>query len=46
MMKHEFSQPFAQNYDRLLKCLKLRGMQSKMIESYSHGVRRASVTNR
>ena len=34
---------FAQNYERLLKRLKLRGMQSKTIESYSHGVRRAGA---
>lgn len=40
-MKHEFPQPFAQNYERLLKRLKLRGMQPKTIEAYSHGVRRA-----
>lgn len=32
---------FAQSYERLLKRLKLRGMQPKTIESYSHGVRRA-----
>ena len=42
-MKHEFPQPFAQNYECLLKRLKLRGMQSKTIESYSHGVRRAAA---
>ena len=34
---------FAQNYQRLLKRLKLRGMQPKTIESYSHGVRRAGA---
>lgn len=34
---------FAQNYERLLKRLKLRGMQPKTIESYSHGVRRAGA---
>jgi site-specific recombinase XerD len=42
-MKHEFPQPFAQNYGRLLKRLKLRGMQPKTVESYSHGVRRAAA---
>ena len=42
-MEHEFPQPFAQNYTRLLKRLKLRGMQPKTIESYSLGVRRAGV---
>lgn len=40
-MAHEFPQPFARNYESLLKRLKLRGMQPKTIESYSHGVRRA-----
>jgi integrase/recombinase XerD len=43
IMKHEFPQPFAQNHERLLKRLKLRGMQPKTIESYSHGVRRAAA---
>ena len=42
-MTHEFPQPFARNYDSLLKRLKLRGMQPKTIESYSHGVRRAAA---
>ena len=42
-MEHEFPQPFAQNYERLLKRLKLCGMQPKTIESYSHGVRRAGA---
>ena len=42
-MVREFPQPFAQNYERLLKRLKLRGMQPKTIESYSHGVRRAGA---
>lgn len=42
-MKHEFPQPFAQHYERLRKRLKLRGMQPKTIESYSHGVRRAAA---
>ncbi len=32
-MEHEFPQPFSQNYERLLKRLKLRGMQPKTIES-------------
>ena len=42
-MAHEFPQPFARNYESLLKRLKLRGMQPKTIESYSHGVRRAAA---
>jgi site-specific recombinase XerD len=49
-MKPMTSQPpteipvsFAQNYERLLKRLKLRGMRPKTIESYSHGVRRAGA---
>ena len=42
-MEHEFPQPFAQNYARLLKRLKLRGMRPKMIESYSQGVRPAGA---
>lgn len=42
-MKHEFPQPFARNYESLLKRLKLRGMQPKTIESYSHGVCRAAA---
>ena len=42
-MAHEFPQPFAQHYESLLKRLKLRGMQPKTIESYSHGVRRAGA---
>lgn len=42
-MEHEFPQPFAQNYERLLKRLRLRGMQPKTIEAYSHGVRRAGA---
>ena len=42
-MKHEFPQPFAQPYESLLKRLKLRGMQPKTIEAYSHGVRRAAA---
>ena len=40
-MTPEFPQPFAQQYERLLKRLKLRGMQPKTIEAYSHGVRAA-----
>src|SRR4030065_328190 len=43
MMTHEFPQPFARNYESLLKRLKLRGMRPKTIESYSHGVRRAGA---
>jgi hypothetical protein len=39
----EFPASFAQNYERLLKRLKLRGMQPKTVESYSHGVRRAGA---
>jgi site-specific recombinase XerD len=42
-MEQEFPQPFAQNYERLLKRLKLRGMQPKTIEAYSHGVCRAGA---
>ena len=42
-MKHDTHDHFAQNYERLLKRLKLRGMQPKTIESYSHGVRRAGA---
>ena len=42
-MEHEFPQPFAWNFERLLKRLKLRGMQPKTIEAYSHGVRRAGA---
>ena len=34
---------FESNYQRLLKCLKLGGMQPKTIEFYSHGVRRAGA---
>ena len=43
IIKHEYPQPFARNYESLLKRLKLRGMQPKTIESYSHGVRRAAA---
>lgn len=39
----EFPASFAQNFERLRKRLKLRGMQPKTIESYSHGVRRAAA---
>ena len=42
-MEHEFPQPFATHYNTLLKRLKLRGMQPKTIESYSHGVCRAAL---
>lgn len=34
---------FEQNYQRLLNCLKLAGMQPKTIELYSRGVRRAGA---
>ena len=34
---------FEQNYQRLLNCLKLGGMQPKTIGLYSHGVRRAGA---
>lgn len=34
---------FEQNYQRLLNCLKLAGMQPKTIALYSHGVRRAGA---
>ena len=34
---------FESNYQRLLNCLKLGGMQPKTIELYSHGVRRAAA---
>ena len=40
-MTPEFPQPFAQNFDWLLKRLKLHGMQPKTFELYSYGVRRA-----
>jgi len=43
IMKHEYPQPFARHYESLLKRLKLRGMQPKTIEAYSHGVRRAGA---
>ena len=42
-MEHDNHTLFKPNYERLLKCLKLRGMQPKTIESYSHGVRRAAA---
>jgi integrase/recombinase XerD len=41
-MEHEFPQPFATHYNTLHNRLKLRGMQPKTIEAYSHGVRRAA----
>ena len=41
-MTPEFPQPFAQNFDWLLKRLKLHGMQPKTIDLYSYGVRRAA----
>ena len=34
---------FEPNYQRLLNCLKLGGLQPKTIELYSHGVRRAGA---
>ena len=34
---------FEHNYQHLLKCLKLNGMQPKTIALYSHGVRRAAA---
>ncbi|QWY77546.1 site-specific integrase [Ferrovum myxofaciens] len=43
IMTYVFPQPFSRNYESLLKRLKLRGMQPKTIESYSHGVRRAGA---
>jgi len=43
IMKQEYPQPFARNYESLIKRMKLRGMQPKTIESYSHGVRRAAA---
>ncbi len=42
-MEHDNHDHFTKNYERLLKRLKLRGMQPKTIESYSHGVRRAGA---
>lgn len=42
-MTREFPQPFETHYNTLLKRLKLRGMQPKTIEAYSHGVRRAAA---
>lgn len=42
-MTHDFPQPFAAHYESLLKRMKLRGMQPKTIEAYSHGVRRAGA---
>ena len=33
-MTHEYPQPFARNYESLLKRLKLCGMRPKTIESY------------
>lgn len=41
-MEHEFPQPFAQQYDTLLKRMALRGLSPKTVELYSHGVRRAA----
>jgi site-specific recombinase XerD len=42
-MAHDNHDLFTKNYESLLKRLKLRGMQPKTIESYSHGVRRAAA---
>lgn len=41
-MEHEFPQPFAQQYDTLLKRMALRGLSPKTVALYSHGVRRAA----
>jgi integrase/recombinase XerD len=40
-MKPQIPAHFEQNYQRHLKCLKLKGMQPKTIEAYAHAVRRA-----
>jgi len=37
-MEHEFPQPFAQQYDMLLKRIALRGLSPKTVALYSHGV--------
>ena len=42
-MKHEYPQPFARSDESLLKRMKLRGMQPRTIELYSHGVRLAAA---
>jgi len=46
-MKLQISPPipdhFEPNYQRLVNCLKLGGLQPKTIELYSHGVRRAAA---
>jgi site-specific recombinase XerD len=42
-MEHDNRDHFTKNYNTLLKRLKLRGMQPKTIELYSHGVRRAAL---
>lgn len=42
-MEHDNHAYFTKNHERLLKRLKLRGMQPKTIEAYSHGVRRAAA---
>ena len=42
-MEHDNRDHFTKNYNTLLKRLKLRGMQPKTIESYSHGVCRAAA---
>mgnify|MGYP000337450394 CR=1 FL=1 len=38
-MKHEYPQPFARNYESLLKRMKLREMQPETIESQINGVK-------
>lgn len=42
MKPTDFPQPFAKQYDTLLKRMRLRDLSDKTIESYSHGVRRAA----
>jgi hypothetical protein len=42
-MEHDNRDHFTKHYNTLLKRLKLRGMQPKTIESYSHGVCRAAM---
>jgi site-specific recombinase XerD len=42
-MKPQIPAHFESNFQRLLKCLKLGGLQPKTIELYSHGVRRAAA---
>ena len=40
-MKPQVPAHFEHNYQHLLNCMKLAGLQPKTIELYSHGVRRA-----